>query len=77
MLYSAAGLQKEVLKILCDARCRYKFPRNSSNRLMGPKMMLCLGFVDLVDRIASSIGVQPVALLELSELWGKFPPLSS
>ena len=31
------------------------FSRNFSNRLMVPKMILRLGFVNLVDRIASSI----------------------
>ena len=41
--------------------------RNSSNRLMGPRMFLRLGFVDHVDRIVSPIWVQPAALLESSE----------
>ena len=44
--------------------------RNSSDRLMGPKMTLRLGFVDHVDRIVSPIWVQPVALLESSETSG-------
>ena len=43
---------------------------------MVPKMILRLGFVDLFDRIASSILVQPVALSELSELFGRAHPVS-
>ena len=70
VLYSAAWLQKEVLQKLCNPRCCCKFLRNSSNRSMVPRMILRLGFVDLVDRVASSIWVQPVALLESSETFG-------
>ena len=70
MLYSACRLQKEVLQKFCNPRCCYKFPSDSSNQLMGPKMILLLGFVDLVDHIASSIGVPLVVLLELSEPFG-------
>ena len=44
-----------LLEKFCNPRCCYKFPRNSSDRLMGPKMILRLGFVDLVHHIASSI----------------------
>ena len=40
-------------------------------------MILRLGFVDLVDRIANSIRVQPVAILESSEPFGRAPPKSS
>ena len=40
-------------------------------------MILHLGFVDLVDRIASSLRVQPVAILELSEPVGGAPPVFS
>ena len=66
VFYSAARLQKEVLQIFCIPRCCYGFPRNFSNRSMVPKMILRLGFVDLVDHIASSILLQPVAILESS-----------
>ena len=45
-------------------RC-YRFPCNFSNRLMVPKMILRLGFADLVDHMA---------ILELSEPFGKAPP---
>ena len=48
--------------------------RNSSNRLMGPKMIFLLGFVDHVDRIATSIWGQLVALLESSEPYGRARP---
>ena len=51
-----------------------RFHRNFSNRSMVPKMILLLGFVDLVDHIASSIWVQPVTILELSEPSGRAPP---
>ena len=77
VLYPAARLQKEVLQKLCNPRCCYRFPRNSSNRLMIPKMILRLGFVDLVDRIASSLWVQLVALSGLSEPSGRAPPVFS
>ena len=40
---------------------------------MGPKMILLLGFVDLVDRIASSLWLQPVVLLKASEPFGRAP----
>ena len=36
-------------------------------------MILRLGLVDLVDRCANSLGVQPVAILELSVLLGGAP----
>ena len=77
VLYPAARLQKEVLLILCHPRCCYKFPRNFSNRLMVPKMILRLGFVDLVNRIASSNLVRHVALSELSEPSGRAHPVFS
>ena len=70
----AARLQKEVLQILCDLRCCYKFHRNFSNRSMVPKMILLLGFVDLVSHIASSISARLVALPELRALSGRTPP---
>ena len=73
VLYSAARLQKEVLQVFCDPRCCYRFPRNFSNRLMVPKMILRLGFVDL-DHIASSILPRLVALSELSEPSGRAHP---
>ena len=44
---------------------------------MVPKMILRLGFVDLVDCIARSILAQLVALLELSDLFGRAPPVFS
>ena len=44
---------------------------------MVPKMILRLGFVDLVDHIASSILVRHVALSELTELFGGAHPVSS
>ena len=44
-----------------------RFPRNFSNRLMVSKMILRLGFVDLVDHIASSVLARLVALSELNE----------
>ena len=74
VLCSAARLQKEVLQLFCDPRCCYRFPLNSSNRQMGPKMTLRLGFVDLVDQIASSILARHVALLDLSEPFGRAHP---
>ena len=77
VLYPAARLQKEVHQKFCNPRCCRKFHRNSSNRLTVPKMILRLGFVDLGDRVASSIWVQPLALSELSEPSGRAPPLFS
>ena len=74
VLYSAARLQKEVLQIFCGPRCRCRFHRNFSNRLMVPKMILRLGFVDLADHIASSIAARLVALSELSEPSGRAHP---
>ena len=47
------------------------FPRNVSNRSMVPKMILRLGFVDLVDQFASAIWVQPAVLSEASEPSGR------
>ena len=44
---------------------------------MVPKMILRLGFVDLVDHIVSSILVRHVALSELSEPSGRAHPVSS
>ena len=37
-------------------------------------MILRLGLVDLVDRVASSILVQPVAILEFSKPFGRARP---
>ena len=59
---------------LSTLHCARAPPRNLSNRSMVPKMILRLGFVDLVDHIASSIRVQPVALPELSEPSGRAQP---
>ena len=61
--------------LLLDCRKRYSrdsvihcvvasFTVTFSNRLMVPKMTLRLGFVDLVDHIASSIVARNVALSE-------------
>ena len=65
-VYSATRPRKEVLQILCGPRCCYKCPRIFSNRLMVPKTILLLGFVDRVDHIASSIRARLVVLSELS-----------
>ena len=64
VLCSAARLQKEVLQVFFGPRSCYRFPRNFSSRLMVPKIILRLGFVDLVDHIASSILARLVALSE-------------
>ena len=50
------------------------FTVNFSNRSMVPKMILRLGFVDLVDHIASSISARLVTLSESSELPGRAHP---
>ena len=56
----------------------YRFPSNFFESLYGSQDDLArLGFVDLANHIASSIWVQPVALLELSELFGRVLPVSS
>ena len=75
VLYSAR-LQKEVLQVFCGPRCCYRCPRNFSNGLMVPKMILRLGFVDLLwtNYIASSILARLVALSELSEPSGRAHP---
>ena len=57
--------------LLLDCRKRV---RNFSSRLMVPKMILRLGFVDLADHIASSILTRLVALSELSEPSGGAHP---
>ena len=62
------------LQIICDPRCCYRFHHNLSNRLMVPKMIMRLGFVDLVDHISSSIFARLVALSELSEPSGRAHP---
>ena len=72
VLYSAVWLQKEALQTFCGPRCCYT--RNFSNRLMVPKTTFRLGFVDLVDHIASSILARLVALSELSEPFGRAHP---
>ena len=54
-----------------------KFSRNFSNRSMVPKMILRLGFVDLVAHIASSILARHVALSELSKPSGRAHPVFS
>ena len=64
----------KVPQIFCDPRCCYRFHRYYSNRSMVPKMILRLGFVDLVDHIASSILARLVALSELSEPYGRAHP---
>ena len=64
VLYPAARLQKEVLQISCNPRCCHKFPCNFLNRLMVPKMILRLAFVDFVCHIASPISVRHVVLSE-------------
>ena len=74
VLYSAARLQKEVIQVFCDPRCCFRFPCHLSNRSMVPKMILRLGFVDLVDHIASSILARHVSLSELSEPAGRDHP---
>ena len=66
----------EVLQIFCDPRCCYKFHHNFSTRSMVPKVILLLGFVDLVDHIASSILARLLALSELSAPIGRAPLLS-
>ena len=48
--------------------------RNFSNRSMVPKIILLLGFPDLVDHIASWISARLVALSELSEPSGRAHP---
>ena len=58
-------------------QCCYRFHRNFSNRSMVPKMILRLGFVDLVDRIASAFFARIVVLSELSEPSGGAHPVSS
>ena len=54
VLYPAVRLWKGVCQEFCIQRRCSKFPCNSSIPWVGPKMILRLGFVDLVDRIASS-----------------------
>ena len=66
--FSAARLQKEVLQVFFDLQCCYRFPYNFSNRSMVPKMILRLGFVDLVDHLASSILVRRSSANLLAEL---------
>ena len=77
MLYPAARLQKEVLQILCNPQCYYKFPSNFPNSLMVPKMILRLGLVNLEDHSASSILVRHVSLPELREPSGRAHPVCS
>ena len=74
VLYPAVQLSKVVCQEFCSQRRSYRFPCNFSNRLMVPKMILRLGFADLVHHIASSILARLVAILELSEPFGKAPP---
>ena len=58
----------------CNPLCCYRFLRNFSNRSMVPKMILRLGFVNLVDHIAGSILVRHVAFSELSAPSGRAHP---
>ena len=60
--------------IFYDPRCCYRFLGSFSSRSMVPKMILRLGFVDLVDHTASSILARRVALPELSEPSGGAHP---
>ena len=68
VLYPAVRLSKGVCQEFCSQRRCSKFRCNSSIRWVGHKMILRLGLVDLVDRCAKSLWVQPVAILELSVL---------
>ena len=43
--------KRQVLRLFCDPRCCYRFPRNFSSRLLVPKKILRLGFVDLADHM--------------------------
>ena len=47
--------RKEVCQEFCSQRRCSRFHRDSSIRLVGPKMILRLGFVDLGGRIANSL----------------------
>ena len=71
--------------LLLDIRKRYSkysvihgvvthFPGNFANRSMVPKMILRLGFVDVVDRCASLILARLVILSESSEPSGGAHP---
>ena len=60
--------------VFCCSTAERGTLRNFSNRSMVPKMILRLGFVDLVDHIASSISVRHVVLSELSEPSGRAHP---
>ena len=71
VLYSVVRLRNKVLQLVCNQRCCYRCPNNFSNRSMVPEMIMRLGFVDLVDHIASSIWVRHVVLSEVSELFGR------
>ena len=77
VLYTGVPLSKAVCQEFCSRRRCSRFHSNSSNRSVGPKMILRRGFVDLVDLIAISIWVQPVAILEFSEPFGRAPPVFS
>ena len=74
VLYPAVRLSKGVCQEFCSQRRCSEFPCNSSFRWVGPKMILRLGLVDLVDHCANSLWEQPVAIMELTVLSGRAPP---
>ena len=63
-----------VFQIFCVPTCCYRFHGNFSSRSMIPKMIFHLGFVDLVDHVASSISARHVVLSELSQFFGTAHP---
>ena len=65
-LCPAVGLWKRVCQGFCSPRCCSKFSWNSLIRWVRHKMFLRLVLVDLVDRCANWVRVQPVAILVLS-----------
>ena len=76
-MYLAVQRRKEVHQQFCNPRCCSRFPRAFLPRLVGHEMFLHPVRVDLVDRFANSILVQPAVLLESSVLFGKAHPSSS
>ena len=77
VLCPAARLQQEVLRYSVVHCVVTDFTVTFSNRPMVPKMILRLGFVDLVDHVASSMLVRHVVLSEFSEPSGRAHPVSS
>ena len=75
--YLAVQLQKEEHQEFCNPRWCSRSPKNSLIRWVGHTMFLHLVLVDLVDRFANLVWVQPVALLEISVPFGIAHPLSS